>query len=98
MTDLNTLSREYKTLATRTIRLENNGMTYELDLRVIENTPYNMARGATFRYFSGRDVFKIRKDGTRGQKLVICGKRKGEFGYAEQKAFETETLTNLGLN
>jgi hypothetical protein len=91
----NDLSREYKVLGRKTIAIEDNGMAYEADLIVYENSPFNISRGATLRYFSGRDVFKLRRDGTRGRKLVICGKRKSEFGYEEMKAFEAEILASL---
>lgn len=61
-----------------TKRVFDNGMEYEIVKFDLINSEENIAKGAKPIIRNLREVFKIKKDGTRGRKLTNWNKRQRE--------------------
>jgi len=66
---------QYTILADNTFRLEDNGMLYEAYIARTTNSPYNLGNGAKATELTFRQVWKIKKDGTRGMQLTPRNER-----------------------
>jgi hypothetical protein len=77
-------------IKTSTARVENEGLTYEIDYYLNVNTADNVERGA-MAITCGTRVFRLKKDGSRGLQLNNFHKRLSEvFASIEPDAAYAE--------
>jgi hypothetical protein len=61
-------------ISTETTRVEDNGMLYEVLYHTVKNKPENVANGGQ-QFYESVEVFRLKRDGTRGLKLKSINKR-----------------------
>lgn len=74
---------QFTTLATKSFQIEDNGMKYDVEIEVLRNNTDGHV-------FPSPEVFKVRKDGSRGLRLKSHRARLQSLVIAEADAFAAQ--------